>query len=187
MKRLAVIFFLILASRVAHADFVIFAGGGLGTGQLTLEQANIKSNFHDFSYFAEGGAFYQFSNGFGFLAGADYGLSHAYNNVQRSDYLEEAKNTYTSLKGGLMFSSLTLGGGVRSIDTDVKSVSTTSGTIETSYRGQVPMYFLSYTFTSSKNSFINTIVEIDYVNGKIDDLTYQDVSATLNLVMMLGR
>ncbi len=180
---------LLLTSVSAQAGMDLYAGAGLATGQMQLEQANNKSTFHKFSYFLEGGFLFQFSTTFEVIVGAEYGISHSYNNVEATDYLETASNSFATGKAGFAMSGITVGGGLRRVDMDVKSVSTNNGAIENNYKGDVPMYFLSYTFEmgGGRGGNFRTVVELQHVDGKIDDLTYVDTSLSLNLAMTLGR
>jgi len=187
MKRIAAAALALLLPLLSHAtSFDFFGGLGMSAGQMDLEKSKVDGRFQSLSYYLTAGAIYSFNPEFGLVAIADKGITHANNNVNSDNHIENAHNDYFALKAGFMVNRLSFGAGTRDNNLKIKSLSTTEGATVEKYDGNLSSYFISYNLESDRakgNRFL-TSATIEQIRGKLGELTYEETLLSLRLVIL---
>jgi hypothetical protein len=169
----ALVLFLLLpalasADTSTDRDATAFVGGGLTMGQdtLNLGDGSATAKYQDQGYVVEGGFSLPMGNRFGLQVSAELGASNAINTLTSQSYMETGTLDFYAGKAGLFFGPLTIGGGYRHNDVDIKSLSTpTPGYLESNYSGWTSLAFANLSMDIRKR--YRAVIETQYDSGTL--------------------
>jgi hypothetical protein len=165
---------LLLVSCSAFADYAtdrdaeFFFGAGFGMSQqlYNLGSGTTAAKFTNQGYAFEGGTSAPWSNRLGGQLSGEFGQSSGNNTYNNQSTIETGNLKFYSVKAGIYYGPITLGGGYRYNDVTIKSLQVAPDSyLETTYSGWTPLAFMSYSVDLRKH--FRTSIEGQYVSGTL--------------------